>query len=86
MKVVTYFNIMCAKTDKRRDKSFDSERKKTSEMADLWNIYMDIAMCHFVLTARELDLKGIWEESKHVLSTLPKYTEYIVSWNAEVLL
>jgi len=86
------WRIICSEKERKfhfylhRDKSYDPERKKPSEMADLQKIDMGIAMCHFELTASELNLKGKWEESKPVLSTLPKYTEYIVSWNAEVLL
>lgn len=66
-----------------RDKSYDPERKKPSEMADLQKIDMGIAMCHFELTARELNLKGKWEISYPRLSSLPKYTEYIATWVAE---
>lgn len=67
----------------KRDKNYDPERKKPTEMADLQKIDMGIAMCHFELTARELNLKGKWTASEPGISILPKYTEYIVTWAAD---
>ena len=69
-----------------RDKNYNPERKKPPEMTDLQKIDMGIAMCHFELTARELNLKGKWGLSEPGISTPSKYTEYVVSWNAEELL
>jgi len=66
-----------------RDESYDPERKKPPEMADLQKIDMGIAMCHFELTARELNLKGKWEALEPCISTLPKHTEYLITWVAE---
>ncbi len=39
---------------------------------------MGIAMCHFELTAKELNLSGSWKAAVH-----PGEAEYLVSWVSE---
>jgi nitroreductase len=58
-------------------------RKRTADIfvpLDLLRVDMGIAMCHFELTAREIDLKGIWKILNPVPSPLPSDMEYVVSW------
>ena len=49
-------------------------------LADLQRVDMGIAMCHFEWTARELGLKGCWEEMNPALKSLPQQPQYVVSW------
>ncbi len=49
---------------------------------ELQQIDMGIAMCHFELTARELDLAGRWSFERPDLHELPPRTEFVVSWLA----
>ena len=61
-------------------------RKRTADMwtpLDLQRIDMGIAMCHFELTAQEMNLKGKWEILNPDLSPLPGGLEYAVSWVEE---
>ncbi len=46
---------------------------------DLQRIDMGIAMSHFELTARDLGLRGNWEDIQPDLE-LPKNTEYSITW------
>jgi hypothetical protein len=50
-------------------------------LADLQRVDMGIAMCHFELAARELDLQGSWVIDEPQLA-MPEGTEYTVSWIA----
>lgn len=52
--------------------------------ADLQRIDMGIAMCHFELTARDLGLSGIWEDSQPDLEP-PDYIEYCITWRERSL-
>ncbi len=52
---------------------------KKLKSADLQRIDMGIAMCHFELTARELNLDGRWQVLKNSIH-LPGAVEYVVSW------
>ena len=56
---------------------------KMTSAADLQRIDMGISMCHFELTARELNLAGGWTETDAWSEPLPKKCEYIVSWQQE---
>jgi nitroreductase len=61
-------------------------RKRTADMwtpLDLQRIDMGIAMCHFELTAQEMNLKGMWKVLNPDLSPLPGGLEYAVSWVEE---
>lgn len=49
---------------------------------DIQRIDMGIAMCHFELTARELQLEGRWSKEKPADIHPPKDCEYIVTWKA----
>jgi len=51
---------------------------KLYRKTDLQKIDMGIAMCHFELTAKELNLSGSWKAAVH-----PEETEYLVSWVSE---
>jgi hypothetical protein len=41
---------------------------------------MGIAMCHFELTACELDLSGKWLDATPGIAKSDGLTEYLVSW------
>ena len=49
-------------------------------MADMQRIDMGIAMCHFELTCRDLDLKGDWSVDDPRMSGLPDLTTYVSSY------
>jgi nitroreductase len=59
-------------------------RKKTLvklfTVADLQRIDMGIAMCHFELMARDLDLDGSWEVNQPDIEVPDEHTEYTISW------
>jgi len=48
--------------------------------ADLQRIDMGIAMRHFDLTSKELNLKGKWEIMDMDIGHFPQRTEYLISW------
>ncbi|MCP4536428.1 MAG: nitroreductase [Chloroflexi bacterium] len=54
--------------------------EKLTKIADLQRIDMGIAMSHFELTARELDLEGRWEMDEPGIEKADELTEYTVSW------
>jgi nitroreductase len=47
---------------------------------DIQKIDIGIAMCHFDTAAGEVGLNGIWLEKAPEVDSIPKNTEYIVSW------
>lgn len=47
---------------------------------DMQRLDIGIAMCHFELTAKELNLDGSWLVEAPGLGNIPENTEYIVSW------
>ena len=49
-------------------------------VADVQRIDMGIAMCHFELTAKELDLPGTWQIMEPDVKKPDKDTEYVISW------
>jgi len=51
---------------------------KASRRIDLQKVDMGIAMCHFELSAKELRLKGNWQDQGTRISSEDK--EYIISW------
>ena len=51
---------------------------ESARRIDLQKVDMGIAMCHFELTARELGLKGKWQDQGARVSSEDK--EYIMSW------
>ena len=51
-----------------------------SQVADMQRIDMGIAMCHFALTAEELDLRGTWTVQESDIAKPDALTEYIASW------
>ena len=60
--------------------------KRTADMCtplDMQRLDIGIAMCHFDLTAQEMNLKGKWEILNPNLCPLPKEMEYVVSWVEE---
>ena len=62
---------------------FYLQRKRTYERipgVDLQRIDMGIAMCHFELTAQELNLRGRWEIKERGIEPVPPKMEYVVSW------
>ena len=52
-------------------------------IADVQRLDMGIAMCHFELSAMELELRGRWVVAEPYIAKPDKYTEYTVSWVAE---
>lgn len=52
--------------------------------ADLQRLDMGIAMCHFELSAQEMNLRGQWKIMPPAHLLLPERTEYIVSWLGEL--
>jgi nitroreductase len=50
------------------------------KLADLQRVDMGIAMCHFELAARELNLPGQWTLADPGIETSDELTEYIISW------
>jgi Putative TM nitroreductase len=48
--------------------------------ADLQQVDIGIAMCHFDLTAAELGLKGTWEINEPRITRPDNLTEYIATW------
>ena len=52
-------------------------------VADVQRLDMGIAMCHFELSAMELELRGRWMVAEPDIAKPDKYTEYTVSWIAE---
>jgi len=55
---------------------------KMFTVADMQRLDMGIAMCHFELTARELDLAGHWVANDPQLTQLDASFTYTVSWVA----
>jgi hypothetical protein len=51
---------------------------KAIKRIDLQKVDMGIAMCHFELLAKELGLKGNWQQQGIRISSDDK--EYITSW------
>ncbi len=51
---------------------------ESAKRIDLQKVDMGIAMCHFELTAKELGLKGKWQQQGARISSKDK--EYIASW------
>ena len=49
-------------------------------LSEIQRIDMGIAMCHFELTARQLNLDGKWEIKEPDCGTLPELTSYLISW------
>ena len=58
----------------------DDPLKRFLNLADMQRIDMGIAMCHFELTAKELDLSGQWVVENDFNTNPTPSTEYIVSW------
>jgi len=57
--------------------------RKYSELikaADLQRVDMGIAMCHFELTAREINLDGRWVDQQPDIF-VPEECKYIITWN-----
>lgn len=50
---------------------------------DIQRVDMGIAMCHFELTCKEMNLKGKFQKVDHGIISLPQNTEYIISWVEE---
>jgi hypothetical protein len=58
----------------------ESPLVRLTTVADLQRMDMGIAMSHFELTARELNLEGGWEILEPQIELLDEFTEYTVSW------
>lgn len=58
----------------------ESPLVRLTTVADLQRIDIGIAMSHFELTARELELDGGWQVSDPKIDLPDEYTEYSVSW------
>ena len=71
------------KADQRNIFHFYIQRKRAYDKfptVDLQRIDMGIAMCHFEMAAKELNLEGMWEVKQPDVGVLPPRTEYVVSW------
>lgn len=66
----------------QRSKGYEKSGERFN-MADLQRLDMGIAMCHFELSAKEINLHGTWEIKPPVALSLPERTEYIASWLGE---
>lgn len=58
----------------------DSSAAKFLKTADLQRVDMGIAMCHFELTAKELELDGRWTVDDPGIQKPDPLIEYTVSW------
>ena len=67
----------------QRTKGADRSKKTIMRLADLQRADIGIAMCHFELSANELNLQGTWERLDPENIRLPEQTEYTVSWIGE---
>lgn len=65
----------------QRTKGYD-KNEKLFNMVDLQRIDLGIGMCHFELTAADLDLKGQWRLTEPIDIPLPERTEYVATWAA----
>ncbi|MCX6584392.1 MAG: nitroreductase family protein [Candidatus Aminicenantes bacterium] len=63
----------------QRSKGYERSGEKFNT-ADLQRLDMGIAMCHFELSAKEMDLRGKWKIIPPAGLSLPERSEYIVSW------
>ena len=52
-------------------------------LADLQRLDVGIAMCHFALTAQQMDQRGEWTVSEPDLETPDDQTFYVVTWDSE---
>jgi len=66
----------------QRSKNYNKSIKLLN-LSDLQRIDMGIAMCHFELCVKEMDLLGQWKNIDPQLPALPELTEYIISWVGE---
>jgi len=57
-----------------------AERSKQRGMADLQQVDIGIAACHFDMVANETGLSGRWAVRNPLYPNLPEFTEYIVTW------
>lgn len=63
-----------------RTKGYKTRNKILFKMADMQRIDMGIAMSHFELSAKELNLKGEWKIRNDLGGILSRKIEYIASW------
>jgi len=61
----------------------DGPINRVLNISDLQRLDIGIAMCHFELTARELDLKGRWLVKQVDIEIPNNGIEYVVSWCEE---
>jgi len=64
----------------QRTSGYGERNRALFKMADIQRIDMGIAMCHFELTLREMDLSGEWVLAEPAMEKPDKLTEYIVTW------
>lgn len=64
----------------QRTTGYYERNKKYFGMADMQRIDMGIAMCHFELTCRELDLEGAWISRELDTHMAAPQTSYLTSW------
>ncbi len=64
----------------QRTKGYGHRNMALLHLADLQRVGIGIAMCHFELTAREMDLSGEWAVLETYIEKPDNLTEYIVSW------
>ncbi len=64
----------------QRTKGYRNLMTRLVQIDDMQRLDIGIAMCHFELTARELDLQGKWGIVKHELDLPNDQIEYIISW------
>ena len=64
----------------QRTKGYGRRNMDIFNLADLQQVDMGIAMCHFELTARETGLSGEWLRAEPDIEKPDELTEYIVTW------
>jgi hypothetical protein len=50
---------------------------------DMQKLDIGIAMCHFEMTAREMEIEGMWKVINPGVKNIPEGMEYIISWGEE---
>jgi nitroreductase len=65
-----------------RSKGYGGFLFKLLKIADIQRLDMGIAMCHFELTARQLDVPGAWTIMDPKIEKPDELTEYTVSWKS----
>lgn len=66
----------------QRSRGYRRRSARLLQIADMQRVDMGIAMCHFALTARELNMEGSWVLSEPNFGKPDSAMEYTASWVA----